>query len=522
MRWSWNKLWQMAWAYILPVLVMVVLLAALGCGTHPNNSAETTPPPSSCPNGACGIGGPAEIEMCNESGNILPAGNPDGPKDLWIFAGITCVADGSVPGGNYVYRNVNIWGNGSLTFKDTKINFHAHSILVENGGTLQAGFDTPLTGPLSIFLYGPKDGSVPWIACEDADDIPCGIPQAIWNSNPGVANAVMNMSPNTTIAPSPCVKISSVAPPKSWVPSGLDCFYQYEADPSNPGNNGTTTYFGDKVLGVTYGGSLYLRGKKGILNPQPPTTINNPNPSDSGTSWVRLNGTISSSQQGTTSFAVDRSVDWQPGDQIVMTSTDYLPAHSEELTIASVSSDGTKITVQPPGAQYPHWGEAYDYSKFPDSAGPRDDPNRPMTQASRHLENRAAVALLSRSILIESEGDKPVLQDRQTGPGDPHFPLSAGYYGGHMMIRAGLKAFQVQGVEFANLGQGGKIGRYPVHFHMDRLVPPATTDPLFNGTYLLDSSIHDSNTRFVTIHATQGVLLARNVGYRSIGHGYYL
>ena len=29
-------------------------------------------------------------------------------------------------------------------------------------------------------------------------------------------------------------------------------------------------------------------------------------------------------------------------------------------------------------------------------------------------------------------------------------------------------------------------------------------------------------TRWIVVHATQGVLLARNVGYRSIGHGYYL
>ena len=52
--------------------------------------------------------------------------------------------------------------------------------------------------------------------------------------------------------------------------------------------------------------------------------------------------------------------------------------------------------------------------------------------------------------------------------------------------------------------------------------PPTTVPQLFAGTYLADSSVHDSNTRFVTIHATQGVLVARNVGYRSIGHGYYL
>ena len=49
---------------------------------------------------------------------------------------------------------------------------------------------------------------------------------------------------------------------------------------------------------------------------------------------------------------------------------------------------------------------------------------------------------------------------------------------------------------------------------MSRQVPP--------NTFVKDSSIWDSMTRFIVVHATQGVLLARNVGYRSIGMGYYL
>jgi hypothetical protein len=468
--------------------------------------------------------------MCNGNGHVLPAGNPSDPVDLWIFSGINCTVNGMVPGGNYVYRNVNIWGGGSLTFADAKINFHAHSILVENNGSLVAGMDAPLTGPLSIFLYGPNDGSIPWIACEDPDSVetPCGIPSAIWNSNTSLSNAVMAMNMGSPTPPAltnnpGCATISSVAPSDTWVPAGLDCFYQYEPDPSSPGNKNTTTFFGDKVFGVSWGGSLYLRGKKGILAPESGKTIYAPTASNSGTSWVRLNGTISNSQTGATSLTLDRPVDWKKDDQIVLTSTDYLPGHSEVLTLADDAPvGGTTITLQAPGVQYPHWGEAYDYSKFPASTGPVDDQNRPKTQLSRRLENRAVVALLTRSILVESEGDKPVLEDRQTGPMDPHFPLSAGYYGGHTMIRAGVKQYQVQGVEFANLGQGGEVGRYPVHFHMARTVPQPATDPPFNGTYLIDSSIHDSNTRFVTVHATQGLLLARNVGYRSIGHGFYL
>src|SRR5262249_15619197 len=55
---------------------------------------------------------------------------------------------------------------------------------------------------------------------------------------------------------------------------------------------------------------------------------------------------------------------------------------------------------------------------------------------------------------------------------------------------------------------------YPVDFHLARQTPP--------NTFIKDSSIFDSMTRWIVLHATHGVTLQRNVGYHSIGHGYYL
>ena len=483
------------------------------------------------------------IESCNGPDHKLPAGTIY--TDLQVSGGVACIVDGSVPGGNYVYRNVNIWNisspdkptTSSLTFEDSKINFHAHSILIENNGVLDAGMDTPVASPISIWLYGSKDDGIASITCQSGPT--CGVPQAVWDSNPLVAN---NVDMGKMVMPTtPCVKASTIiTDPEILNPVGDDCFYQYEIFDKG---DAAGAFFGTKVLAVSYGGILVLHGAKGsreVIPDRMPTgkcpadssIAIDACPSDSGTSWVRLIKTIAAddSAENKSTLYVDRPVPtWAPGDQIVVTSTDYLPSHSEELTIGNVTSDvtGTKITVTTP-AQYPHWGEAYDFSAFPTTAGPRDDLNGPPTQGSRHLENRAAVALLTRSILIQSEGKDPVLVDRNTSNpnADPHFPLTGGtpdgYYGGHTLVRDGFAQFEVQGVEFANLGQGGSIGNYPVHFHMARKVPQPKANPPFAGTYLADSSIHDSNTRFVTIHATQGVLVARNVGYRSIGHGYYL
>ena len=83
-----------------------------------------------------------------------------------------------------------------------------------------------------------------------------------------------------------------------------------------------------------------------------------------------------------------------------------------------------------------------------------------------------------------------------------------------MVFRQGFKTVQIQGVEFAKLGQPGKMGHYPIHFHMARQVPP--------DTFIKDSTINESMTRWIVLHSTQGVLLQRNIGYKSIGHGFYL
>ena len=135
-------------------------------------------------------------------------------------------------------------------------------------------------------------------------------------------------------------------------------------------------------------------------------------------------------------------------------------------------------------------------------------------------DTRAAVGLLTHSIRIISEGDTaPVAPNFATTFPPPPTDGSTGYFfGGDTIVRQGFASYQVQGVEFYQLGQGGAIMHYPVHFHMARQTPVGTP-PV---TFVEDSSVWASMTRWMVIHATQGVRLARNVGYESIGHGYYL
>ena len=423
---------------------------------------------------------PGDADPC-PAGNLRP--KPIMGEDLVLSK--AC----NVPAGTYQYGNINIINNGSLTFKDEIINFWAKSILIQNGGSLIAGKPDPIGtngGQITFHLYGKDQGAGgKGITCKTADgqtDVMCGVDETTWNSN-------KNPPPNpTSCTPSPNL-------PEN------DCFYQYSTLPVDTGDK--MAYFGYKVIAVSFGGTLQLFGAKGAT-----TLDTNLKPSDSGKSWIRL-ADGHDLKIGDTTLVLERAVDWQPDDHIVVTTTDYLPGHSEELTIKSVSMDGKTITVNET-IKYPHNGTAY---KFPSDL--KTQTGIQATQA----ETRAAVALLTRSIRIVSGPDSDTIDqsklncETKENPA-PCFPVSDGFIGGHTIVRQGFKTFQVQGVEFYQLGQGGRLGHYPVHFHLARKTPP--------DTFVKDCSIHDSMTRWITVHATHGVLLARNVGYMSIGHGFYL
>ena len=365
--------------------------------------------------------------------------------------------DCTVGAGTYKFGNVNILAGGILRFADATIDFWAANILVENGGSLIAGSPTAPIGTqdlgnvVTIHLYGPdQTGQNPnkpgtGVTCL-SDPARCGVPQKIWDSN---------VDPNThqPIPPAQATKIQTILDgDQSLTYAGsvtYDYFYAYHPllyDDANPQG-----YFGYKVLAVSYGGTLQLFGKKGATY-SATGECGEPAPSTSGTSWARLNGTPTTNP---TTLTLDRKVSLKKGDQIVVTTTDYLPGHSERLTVSADVACGTTITVDET-LQYAHNGTRYSLSAVPDRVGL--DP----ALKNAGAETRAAVGLLSRNIRIVSAGD--TLND--------DFPAeSTGYFfGGHMIVRQGFKLVQIQGVEFYQMGQGGTAGALP------RPLPPRSED----------------------------------------------
>lgn len=164
---------------------------------------------------------------------------------------------------------------------------------------------------------------------------------------------------------------------------------------------------------------------------------------------------------------------WRVGDHIVITTSDYHFDHSEERTITAVSS--ATLTLDAP-LNYQHWCGS-------------------TTSGGKTIRECGEVGLLTRNIVIQ--GDTASVTSK---------------FGGHMMVMAGSSA-KVSGVEFLHMGQKGVLGRYPFHWH---LVGDAT------GQYLDNSSIVHSYNRFLSIHGTHNTHVGGNVGYDTIGHGYYM
>ena len=193
-------------------------------------------------------------------------------------------------------------------------------------------------------------------------------------------------------------------------------------------------------------------------------------------SWTRLSATALASDQ---SISLTDSVDWGPGDSIVIASTDYNPHLAEALEVATVSSDGKTLTLSAPLA-YMHYGRIDSFSN-----GVR----------WFEMDERAEVGLLSHNILIQG-----------------NTASEASRYGAHTMSMAGATS-HISNVEFFLAGQAGILGKYPFHWHKAQNV---------KGQYIRNCGIHRSYNRAVTVHSTDSALVEGVVGYDHFGHGFFL
>jgi hypothetical protein len=193
-----------------------------------------------------------------------------------------------------------------------------------------------------------------------------------------------------------------------------------------------------------------------------------------GRTWVKLGTTV---KAGATEVTLAEAVSgWRVGDRVIVTATARQnkvrktfrpsvrddPATEERIIQAA---DGTRLTLDRPLAKDHQAEGAY----------------------------RGEVANLSRNVVVESA--------------DP-----AGERGHTMYHRH--SAGSIHYAEFRHLGKAGVLGRYSLHFHL--------AGDTMRGCSVVGASVWDSGNRWLTIHGTNYLVVRDCVGYRSMGHGFFL
>lgn len=187
--------------------------------------------------------------------------------------------------------------------------------------------------------------------------------------------------------------------------------------------------------------------------------------------WVKL-GT--DADVGAKTVTLAEPVDgWQVGDEIIVTASKRHIARAEYRNNKDFGTEERRITR---------------------IDGKTIELDKPLAEGhSGSGEFRCEVANLSRNVIVESA--------------DP-----AGVRG-HTMYHAYSRG-GISYARFAHLGKEGVLGRYAIHFHL--------VGDTMRGSQVLGVAIVDSHNRWVTIHGTEYLIVRDCVGYRSLGHGFFM
>lgn len=135
----------------------------------------------------------------------------------------------------------------------------------------------------------------------------------------------------------------------------------------------------------------------------------------------------------------------------------------------------------------------------------------PMRHAGADADNRPQPA-----DAVAAPAERPSLL-----VGRPGAPIAAG-------SSATIRLHYVEGMDRAScpaiVSCGGRMefhgepmhlkGRYSIHFHL--------AGGTMRGSSVVGASIWDSHNRWITIHGTDALVVRDNVGYKGVGHGYFL
>jgi len=218
--------------------------------------------------------------------------------------------------------------------------------------------------------------------------------------------------------------------------------------------------YGNKVLALRHG-TLDMHGP--VRNPV----------------WTQLETTA---EKNSLEITLQRAVDWQVGEEIAIASTSFESREAEKRSIVAIDRtdpEKPKLTLNKK-LVYKHYAKTLSYG-------------------GEEIDMRAEVGLLSRSVKFQGDSDSEDMT-----------------YGAtiflHSMGDDSLTA-RLENIEFTNMGQAFKLGRYAIHFHMIGNV---------HKSYIRGNSMNTSFNRAFTMHGTSYLRIINNVVYNVMGHNIFI
>ena len=228
--------------------------------------------------------------------------------------------------------------------------------------------------------------------------------------------------------------------------------------------------------------------------------------------WTRIDDTL---EPGATEMSVLNSVaDWGIGSEIVVATTSKSLRENEVLNITGISSDGMRIYFTP-SLKYKHISIVQNIE-------------------GHIIETRAEVGLLTRNVKIQGsrhdewdgiieacpkEFDPDQFAQQTCFDGAFGEERGSDQFGVQIMVHShkeghdkGLAVAHFDHIEVTHAGQAFRLGRYPIHFHMEGDV---------HGSYVVGCSIHRTFNRAVTMHGIDNLRVERNVIYDIMGKKWY-
>ncbi|XP_069121982.1 fibrocystin-L-like [Argopecten irradians] len=232
--------------------------------------------------------------------------------------------------------------------------------------------------------------------------------------------------------------------------------------------------------------------------------------------WTKLSETANA---GTNVIKLEKAVNWNVGDKIVIASTGDMASQSqnEQKTITNIAGDQRTLTLDSNLANT-HIAITESYGTSSNAAT---------------LQFSAEVGLLTHNVKVQGNSDAQWIEKIDACPdgfdtgefatqtcfqGRFGEEMGSDQFGGQIMIHAPefdthKSTGRVEYVELYHMGQAFRLGRYPLHFHLNGDM---------SHSYARGLGIHETFNRAVNIHGTHNLLVEHIVIYNIMGGAFFL